>query len=47
MRNPRELPWYVSAGLVALWWIVVIVVLIGAYPEMTGQGPHGGKVPQL
>lgn len=43
----RELAYYVSAALVALWWVVVAVVLVGAYFEMTGQGPHGGKVPQL
>jgi hypothetical protein len=43
----RERPYYVFAGLVVFWWIVVAVVLVGAWLEMTGQGPHGGKVPQL
>lgn len=41
----RELAYYVSAALVALWWIAVAVVLICAAAEMTGNGYMGGRVP--
>lgn len=44
MRNPREIPYFAVAVTIA-GWILLVIVIVGAAAEMTGNGYMGGRTP--